>query len=59
MLEDILRKYFGFTGEVDSSEWIQCYEQLVSLIYDLERLGVGVNAHMVITRLDEIDTRGE
>ena len=53
-LEGILRKYFCGDGCADDSFLSVAYTQLISLLSDLESLGVLSDASSIISRLDEI-----
>lgn len=55
MLEQILLKYFNLLPFWDDTNWEENYSKLVSLIYDLEKLGVIDNANEIIDKLDKID----
>lgn len=61
MLEDILIKYFGLKYDqnkvhaYDKDDWYNAYDKLVSLIYDLGKIGVIDNTSEIVDKLDKID----
>lgn len=55
MLERILLKYFNLLPFWDDTNWEESYSKLVSLIYDLEKLGVIDNSSEIVDKLDKID----
>lgn len=56
MLENILKEYFGLIEDYEEIEWYNSYGLLISLLYDLDKLGVLSNVNKIIDKLDKIDS---
>lgn len=55
MLENILIKYFGLEKNWNDYDWINAYNKLVDLIYDLGDLGVLPTNERIVDELDKIN----
>lgn len=55
MLEQILKKYFNLEDNYTRQQWYNAYNKLLSLIDELEEIGVIEDKDSIIDELDMID----
>ena len=55
MLEQILKRYFNLEENYTRQQWYNAYNKLLSLIDELEEIGVIKDKDSIIDELDMID----
>lgn len=55
MLEQILKRYFNLEDNYTRQQWYNAYNKLLSLIDELEEIGVIEDKDSIIDELDMID----